>query len=388
MKLIILLFVFLFLGIRVEAEEKPEELYAQSAVLMDADTGRILFEKDGFTEKAMASTTKIMTCIVALEEMRENALVEFSEYASSQPKVHLGASAGECFYLKDLLYSLMLESHNDVAVAIAETISGSVEAFAYKMNEKAKELGCEDTYFITPNGLDAENEGGMHRTTAADLAKIMSYCIMDSPCRERFLEITKETSHSFSNIEGTRRYSCNNKNNYLTMNQDAISGKTGYTSKAGYCYVGAVENGGRTFVVALLASGWPNHKDYKWKDMRKIISYAMEEYELKEVNTNRELDRVSVEKAVTDELFEEKKIKVDVLGQKKKMLLGKEEVLDIKVQQIKAVEAPVDKGEQLGSVLYTLDGRKMAEYPIISMESVKRIDFFWIFSKMMELYFI
>ena len=172
------------------------------------------------------------------------------------------------------------------------------------------------------------------------------------------------------------------------MNQDAISGKTGYTSKAGYCYVGAVENGGRTFVVALLASGWPNHKDYKWKDMRKIISYAMEEYELKEVNTNRELDRVSVEKAVTDELFEEKKIKVDVLGQKKKMLLGKEEVLDIKVQQIKAVEAPVYKGEQLGSVLYTLDGRKMAEYPIISMESVKRIDFFWIFSKMMELYFI
>lgn len=388
MKLVILLLMFLFFGIRVEAEEKPEELYAQSAVLMDADTGRILFEKDAHTKKAMASTTKIMTCIVALEEVSEDTIVEFSEYASSQPKVHLGASVGERFYLKDLLYSLMLESHNDVAVAIAETVSGSVEAFAYKMNEKAKALGCEDTYYITPNGLDGEDEGGMHRTTAADLAKIMSYCIMDSPYRERFLEITKEASHSFSNIEGTKRYYCDNKNSYLSMNQDAISGKTGYTSKAGYCYVGAVENGGRTFVVALLASGWPNHKDYKWKDMRKIISYAMEEYELKEVNTNIQLDRVSVEKAVTDELFKLKKINVNVLGSEKKILLGKEEVLDIKVQQIKEVEAPVDKGEQLGSVLYTLNGRKMAEYPIISMETVKRIDFFWIFSKMMELYFI
>ena len=169
--------ILLFLSIQVEAKEKPEELYAQSAVLMDADSGRVLFEKDGYSEKAMASTTKIMTCILALEEMQEGMSLTFSEYASSQPKVHLGANAGETFYIEDLLYSLMLESHNDVAVAIAEAISGSVEAFANKMNAKAKEIGCTDTYFITPNGLDAEDENGMHSTTAVDLARIMSYCI-------------------------------------------------------------------------------------------------------------------------------------------------------------------------------------------------------------------
>ena len=130
---------------------------------------------------------------------------------------------------------------------------------------------------------------------------------------------------------------------------------------------------------------WPMNspKPYIYQSM---IDLKEGEYELKEVNTNIQLDRVSVEKAVTNELFKLKKINVDVLESEKKILLGKEEVLDIKVQQIKEVEAPIDKGEQLGSVLYTLNGRKMAEYPIISMESVKRIDFFWIFSKIMELY--
>ena len=177
MKVFACILMFLLFNMNVEANEKPEELYAQSAVLMDADTGRVLFEKNGSEVKAMASTTKIMTCMLALEEMQGNEIVTFSKNASSQPKVHLGANAGEQFYLQDLLYSLMLESHNDVAVAIAETISGSVEAFANRMNEKAKEIGCEDTYFITPNGLDAQDENGMHSTSAVDLARIMSYCI-------------------------------------------------------------------------------------------------------------------------------------------------------------------------------------------------------------------
>ena len=129
-KWIWILFVLLC-GITVQAKEEPEELYAQSAVLMDAESGRVLFEKNGYDVKAMASTTKIMTCILALELSDEDTVVTFSDYAARQPKVHLGAASGETFYLRDLLYSLMLESHNDSAVAIAETVAGEHGTFPF-----------------------------------------------------------------------------------------------------------------------------------------------------------------------------------------------------------------------------------------------------------------
>lgn len=140
--------------------EELSQLYARSAVLMDADSGRVLFGKDEDVVRPMASTTKIMTCILALENMQEDQVTAASDHAASQPKVRLGVKGKEEFRIKDLLYSLMLESHNDSAVVIAEGIAGSVEAFAGMMNEKAEELGCSDTYFVTPNGLDGYDEGG------------------------------------------------------------------------------------------------------------------------------------------------------------------------------------------------------------------------------------
>ena len=125
--------------------------------------------------RPMASTTKIMTCILALENADEEEIVGISDDAASQPQVRLGVRKDENYYLKDLLYSLMLESHNDSAVAIAEHVAGSVEAFAEMMNRKALDLGCKDTHFVTPNGLDARDEEGVHSTTARDLAVIMKY---------------------------------------------------------------------------------------------------------------------------------------------------------------------------------------------------------------------
>ena len=266
-------------------EPEPGELYAQAAVLMDADSGRVLYDKNGSQVLAMASTTKIMTCILALELADTQEMAEISSYAASMPKVKLYVQKGERYLLEDLLYSLMLESHNDAAVAIAEHVGRrflpaqlqekspadytpeesrqAVEAFAAVMNRKAAELGCKDTWFITPNGLDATQvltmESGeiiekFHSTTARDLASIMCYCIRRSPQKERFLEITQTPSHSFS-IENGRSFFCVNHNAFLQMMQGAISGKTGFTNQAGYCYVGALERDGKTLVVALLACG-------------------------------------------------------------------------------------------------------------------------------------
>ena len=166
-------------------------LYALSAVLMDGDSGRVLYEKEGNVIRPMASTTKIMTCIIALEYGDLDKVVKVSKYAASMPDVQLNIKEGQLFVLKDLLYSLMLESHNDTAVAIAEAVAGSVSEFAVLMNNKAKEIGCSDTLFITPNGLDASKEEGrdikVHSTTAIDLAKIMKYCIDN----ETYINITQ-----------------------------------------------------------------------------------------------------------------------------------------------------------------------------------------------------
>ena len=252
-----------------------ENLYALSAVLMDGETGRVLYGKEAYKGRPNASTTKVMTCILALELAKGDDYVQVSGNAASQPQTRLGMREGQQFYLEDLLYSLMLKSHNDSAVAIAEHIGGSVEGFAEKMNEKAKELGCKDTHFVTPNGLDGEDEGGIHHTTARDLALIMAYAIKNAT----FVHITQTRDYTFTDISGKKHYSVHNTNAFLDMETGVISGKTGFTGNAGYCYVCAVRQDERLFIVALLGCGWPGNKNYKWSDTKKLLSYGRENYQ-------------------------------------------------------------------------------------------------------------
>lgn len=375
-----------------ETTIREGELYARSAVLMDADSGRILFEKEGNVPLPMASTTKIMTCILALENGNLEDDVEVSEYAASMPDVQLHIRAGEQYQLKHLLYSLMLESHNDSAVAIAEHIGGSVEGFADMMNQKAKEIGCKQTCFITPNGLDAQKEietpdgkkeTVMHSTTAADLARIMSYCIKTSPKQAEFLEITRTDSYSFSNAEGSRKFSCRNHNAFLQMMQGALSGKTGFTGKAGYCYVGALKRDGRTFVAALLACGWPNHKTYKWSDTKKLMAYGIANYACRDVS-EEELPKewfsdIPVEDAQTGRLFGEKKVGVFIKDSKKapSLLMKPEERVEVSCSVQKSLKAPVNKGQAVGSLRYTVDGKVIWERELCAAEEIRRVDYAW-----------
>lgn len=392
MKRFLTLFLCLIFGMTVYAGEiqEPQKLYAQSAVLMDAESGRVLFEKNADATMAMASTTKIMTCILALEEGNMEDVVTVTELAATQPKVHLGMKASEQFYLKDLLYSLMLESHNDSAVAIAEHLAGSVEKFATWMNEKADEIGCKNTYFITPNGLDEEDENGFHSTTATDLAKMMSYCIMESPKKEDFLTVTATASHSFSNLAKNRTFSCNNKNYFLNMMEGAISGKTGFTNKAGYCYVGAVERDERTFVVALLACGWPNNKNYKWQDTKELMEYAIENYTYRDVYEEIDLPKLKVEGGIPENasMYEDAyaRLKVDCGDEGLKLLLREDEAVEIKTQMEKNLEAPLREGTKVGSVSYYLEGEKVEEYPIVLESSVEKKTLSWYFMKIAEMY--
>ncbi len=369
--------------------EEPSELHALSAVLMDGDSGRVLYEKDGKTPLANASTTKVLTCIVALESSPGDDYVQVSRNAASQPEVRLGLQKGEQYYLEDLLYSLMLKSHNDTAVAIAEHCGGTVEGFARMLNRKAKQIGCKDTYFITPNGLDAQDENGKHHTTAEDLALIMRYAIKN----KTFLHISQTRDYTFSEITGKRTFSVHNANALLDMMDGVLAGKTGYTSQAGYCYVCAWEEEGKTFVVSLLGCGWPNHKTYKWSDTKKLLSYGAYNYDYEtywqEPHTSKILvtDGVENMQNIGEKVYLRGKCSVTSEDREKEILLKKGEAVTCKTEIPQKVSAPVLKGEKLGRIAYYLDGKLIDSYPVYAERSVEKISFKWYTEKVFHDFF-
>ena len=373
-------------------ESEPNQLFATAACLMDGDTGRVLFGKRETDPMAMASTTKIMTCILALENGGEQAVTTASAQAAAAPKVHLGVYEGEQFLLGDLLYSLMMESHNDAAVMIAETIGGSIEGFAALMNEKAAAIGCTDTHFVTPNGLDASDAGGDHHTTAADLARIMRYCIKTSPKATEFLAVTQTRSYTFWDLKKKNMFNCYNHNALLDQMEGAISGKTGFTAKAGYCYTGALERDGKCLIVTLLACGWPNHKNYKWADAAKLLNYGLESYTYRDVlDHSWKPGRIEVTDGVYDGLLQTKSSASLSLvspaldpARSLPVLLKETEIPKKDIFLPELIEAPVKKGEKVGSVTYSIDGMLLAEYPVYAAETIEKIDYGWCMEQVAE----
>lgn len=360
-----------------EGDEKPtstpdelKQLYALSACLMDADNGRVLFEKNGSKKMPMASTTKIMTCIVTLENADLEDIVTISSNASRQPDVQLNAREGEQFKLKDLLYSLMLESHNDVAVAIAEHVGGSVEGFATMMNRKAKELKCDNTNLVTPNGLDADN----HYTTAVELSRIASYAIEN----KKFVEITNTPSWSFSTIKGDRSYTVNNKDAFLHQMTGAIGVKTGFTGKAGYCFVGALKQDGKTFISVVLACGWPPNKSYKWSDTKKLMNYGVENFDYATIfEGNHNFRVISVRDGIEAEIgtYTEGELR---------LLLKEEEQVEYQVKMPDVIEAPVYEDSTIGYISVLVNGEEYENYPIKVTKTVLKIDYPYWFDKILN----
>ena len=369
----------------VSAEEEDEgkdmQLYAQSAVLMDAGSGRILFEKNGRQVRPMASTTKIMTCILALEKGNPDDYVTVSAKAASMPKVKLSMLPGERYRLKDLLYSLMLESHNDSAVAIAEHIGGSVEGFADMMNEKAQELGCRDTYFVTPNGLDGtvtEESGKVKTHTRTENYSFPAY-------QEKDGVIT----------ENGRVFSCQNHNAFLHMMEGALSGKTGFTGNAGYCYVGSLRQGDRTFVAALLACGWPSHKEYKWSDTKKLMQYGLSHYEVhfpKEEGTVEELPQLPVKNGAGRWIGDICKAELTILSQEpaeeKGVLMKEGEFFTVEKKLPDELTAPVMPGNVVGEIRYLLEGEEYLVEYIGTAEEIPAVTVRWCVSQVLQLYMV
>ncbi|MDD6211704.1 MAG: D-alanyl-D-alanine carboxypeptidase [Clostridiales bacterium] len=356
-------------NVRGEPTAGPGQLYAESAVLMDGDSGRILYDKQGDQVMPMASTTKIMTCILALETQDLSQKCTVSAYAASMPEVSLGVREGEQYILEDLLYAMMLESDNDVAVVVAEAVAGSVEEFAAKMNEKAKALQCKDTHFVTPNGLDGQDEEGAHSTTARDLAKIMRYCIQN----EDFCRITGTDSWDFTDCSSQRSFHCDNHNAFLYQMEGAFSGKTGFTGAAGYCYIGAFRRDGKTFLAAILAAGWPPHKEYKWSDMRKLMEYGLENYDFCEISSE---DIILEEMPVTG--GREEYVHLRTVPEEGSILVGEQEEVEWEIKMLDQIQAPVCEGMTVGYAMLKLDGMVVRITPVVTDGNVDEKTGFWL----------
>ena len=327
------------------------DISAQSFCLMDADTGVVLAQSDADRSAPMASTTKIMTCLVALEEGDPNAKVVIPRDAVGIEGSSVYLVAGEELTLLELIYATMLESANDAAVAIALHVSGSVPAFADEMNKKAEELGMTGSHFVNPNGLQADG----HLSTARDLSLLMCSA-MKNPL---FAEISGTKTQTISAPEGKTRY-LSNHNRLLRTYDGCVAGKTGFTKAAGRCLVTAACRDGKTLVCTTL--GDPND----WRDHASLFDFGFSQYHKESI---AEEGDVKLEIPVVGGTAASLKV-TNVQGAVCSIREG--ETVSSYVELPTFVYAPVATGDALGEVVYTLGEQEIARIPLCAETSVDR----------------
>ena len=335
--------------IETSAESQDEiKINSRIAIAYDRESGKTIWGKDENKRTAMASTTKIMTAIIAVENGNLDDTVTISARAAGTGGSRLGLKIDDKISLRDLLYGLMLRSGNDAAIAIAEHISGSVDEFANLMNAKADELKLKDTHFVTPHGLDDPN----HYTTAYELAKIADYAL---------------NNEVITNVVGAKYYTINingyPKNlintNELLGNLNGVYGvKTGFTNNAGRCLVTSVKRNDLDIITIVLQA---DTKKDRTKDSIAVIEHVYDNYEkvnIKELadkqfeswcNINK--GRININKA------KENYIDLKMSGLKNEVIVVKKTDLDkinIDINSIFEFEAPVEKNTLIGKLKVTV----------------------------------
>ena len=256
----VLLFPLLITFCMPPLPAKALSVSAQYACVIDAQTGRVLYEKNAYSEHSMASTTKIMTALLALENSDTNDVVTVSKNAAGTEGSSLYLKADEKLTMETLLYGLMLNSGNDAAIAIAEHIGGDVTNFAKMMTKRAHEIGAKQTQFKNPNGLDEEG----HHTTAYDLALITKAALKNP----HFAEIVSTSKKSFPASEDETAHTFVNHNKLLNLYPGCIGVKTGFTKKTGRCLVSAATRDHMTLICVTLNA--PND----WNDHKRLLDHG------------------------------------------------------------------------------------------------------------------
>jgi len=371
-KILLRIFVLIFLmRVNITASELDiNKIGALGAVLIDAQTGRILWEKNSHKKLAMASTTKIMTALIALECANLEDLVIISKSVLQVPKVKMNLIPGEKIKLKYLLHALMLESSNDAAVAIAEHISGSVKNFCELMTQKAKQIGAYNTVFETPNGLDK----GEHHSTAYDMALITRRAFLN----QDFINLINKPESNFKSDKKT--YVMHNKNRLLREFNGANGVKTGFTGKAGHCFVGAAKRNDMQLISVVLGSGWGTRgKEGKWTDTKKILNYGFENYKYKNlIQKNNIASNIKINHSRTQNinLIYEQDLCVPV------KLDGEE--INIKICAPEILEAPVKQHDILGVAKIFINKKLLSQINLLADNNALRHDLKTSFGKILN----
>lgn len=357
-KIIVTFLVFVIcIGSYILAKEKELNIYSPNALLYDATYNKILYEKNINEKIPNASTTKILTAIVAYENSNMNDVVEVSVKAASIGGSKINLRKGDKVKMDSLMKGLLMSSGNDAAIAIAEHVGGSVEEFCNLMNRRAIELGAQNTNFTTPHGLD----NAEHYTTLNDLLIFSKYFMQIPYLRE--IANTEKTMIKINNYEKELR-----STNEMLFLYDGVNGvKTGYTSKAGRCLITSIESGDRTLITMVLGC---ESKKQRTEETIKLISYGYDNFEVIDIfEKMKKVFEIRVRKALED------KYKLEITG-KKKILVAKKEKNDIryKYEVSEILTAPMKRESLVGKIKVLLNEQIISEIQIKLPSEIKRKD--------------
>lgn len=328
------------------------EVSAQSAVVLTADTGAVLFEKDGHTPRPVASTTKIMTALLALEAAQEQGdpLVDITQEMVAVEGSSMGLQAGDSISLTGLAAGMLLASGNDAANAAALYLDGSLESFAARMNQRAAALGMEDTHFVTPSGLDGEDAQGLgHLSTAYDMALLARAALED----QAFRQLCSSPSLAVEFAEPVKRVTYTNHNKLLTQYQGCVGVKTGFTKEAGRCLVSAAERDGALLIAVTLNA--PND----WQDHTALLDYGFSQVEPYQLAGGD----VRLTVPVVGSPVEAVSLRGSNGGEVT-LPLGQGAQVERVVHAPKFLYAPVEAGEQVGEICWYLEGQLLGSAPL------------------------
>ena len=342
------------------------ELNSTSACLMEASTGKILYEVNADERLEPASVTKIMSLLLVFEAIDEgkfdlNTPVSGSEHACSMGGSQIWLEPGETMSVNEMLKAVVVASANDCTVALGELVAGSEESFAALMNERAMELGMTNTHFVNCTGLPADN----HYTTARDIA-IMT---RELHKHKRVYEYTKIWMDTLRGGE----FGISNTNKLIRFYNGATGMKTGYTSSALYCMSATAERGGLNLIAAVMKA---ESSDKRFADAKKLLEYGFANYAIYKPE-QMSLENLRVLGGTEDS--------VEIEAQCSEILIdkGKQNKVEMRVELDESIEAPFKKNTKVGKVVYSIDGNELSSFPIVTKESVERITFFELFKRLL-----
>ena len=320
---------------------------AKASILINGDTGEVIYEQNADERLPMASTTKIMTALLLCEKGNLEKEITVTDEMLRVEGSSMGLLAGDRVTLHDLLYGLLLASGNDAANVVAYTLGGTVNGFAGLMNKKAQELGLLNTHFVTPSGLDADG----HYTTARDLAKLARIAMQN----EDFAKATGSQSATLCYGNPPYKRTLTNHNKLLNNFDGAVGVKTGFTKKSGRCLVSAAKRDGKYVIAVTLNDG------NDWQDHKNLLEYGLNQVSLAEIKPQKNNFKIPVINGEGDLNVRIGAMTVSTLG---------EADFNCDVNLPNFLYAPIKKGEVIGSVVYRKNGKEIKRKEISAQENI------------------